>query len=449
MSTTNNTPNAQITTNSQLNQQSSQTKTFRKVAIVGGIRLPFTKSMTTYQRYSNKDLVTAALKGLVKKYNLENKLIDEVALGAVMKNAEDWNMTREAVLGSGLDKKTPGYDVQRACGTGLETISQIALKIAAGQIESGIAGGVDTNSDIQGAMPHSLTWKLLEAQSQKSSLNKILHLLKIGPRDLVPKFPAVKEPRTGLSMGEHTELMVKEWKISRQDQDQLSFESHQKAAKAYHDNFYTDLVHEFAGLKKDSIVRADTSIEKLAKLKPAFDKSELGTLTAGNSTALTDGAAVVLLASVDEANKNGWPILAYFSDFASAAVDFTNGEGLLMAPTMAVYKLLKKNNCKLQDFDFYEIHEAFAGQVLCTLKAWDDANYCKNVLGSSHVLGKIDRAKMNVVGGSLALGHPFAATGGRIVASLAKLLDQKGSGRGLISICTAGGMGVAGIIEKN
>ncbi len=423
-------------------------KEFRRVAIVGGVRTPFTKSMSHYSKTSNQSMLTAALQQLVKKYHLENQILGDVALGAVMKNAEDWNLARESVMGSGLHPDTPAYDVQRACGTGLETISHIALKIAAGQIEVGIGGGTDTNSDIQGVFAHEFTWKLLEAQKSKSLLGKIRNLLSINFKDLKPRFPAVMEPRTGLSMGQHTEKMVQEWGIGQAEQDQLAYQSHQNGAKAYADGFYQDLVFDFGGLKKDSILRPETSLEKLAKLKPAFDFTGKGTLTAGNSTALTDGASVVLLASEEYAKEHNLPVLAYFSDFQSAAVNYVAGAGLLMAPTIAVAKMLQRNNLKLQDFDFYEIHEAFAGQVLCTLKAWESKDYCKNVLNLDSPLGSIDRSKMNIKGGSLALGHPFAATGGRIVASLAKILSEKGSGRGLISICTAGGMGVAAIIEK-
>jgi acetyl-CoA C-acetyltransferase len=420
----------------------------RKVAIIGGIRTPFVKSMTQFSGKSNRDLIAPALEELVRKFNLQNKILGDVALGAVMKNAEDWNLSRESVLQSGLNPQTPGYDVQRACGTGLETVSQIALKIAAGQIEVGIGGGADTNSDIQATLPHEFTWTMLDVQKAKSLVAKVSAFLKMRWGYLKPKFPVVKEPRTGHSMGEHTELMVQEWKISRAEQDQLAFESHQKAARAYEAGFYNDLIVEFNGVKKDLILRTDTTIEKLKKLKPAFDFSGRGTLTAGNSTALTDGASVVLLASEDYAKKNNLPVLAYFVDYQVAAVDFVKGEGLLMAPTIAVSDLLKRNNLSLQDFDFFEIHEAFAGQVLCTLKAWESADYCQRILGRDKAMGSIDRNKMNVNGGSLALGHPFAATGGRIVSSLAKILDQNKSGRGLVSICTAGGMGVCAIIEK-
>jgi acetyl-CoA C-acetyltransferase len=366
----------------------------------------------------------------------------------VMKNAEDWNMSRECVLKSGLHPHTPGYDVQRACGTGLETAAQIALKIASFQIESGIAGGTDTNSDIAGVLPHEFSWVMMDVQKSPTLIGKLKKITEFKPQYLKPKFPIVQEPQTGMSMGQHCELMVKEWKVSQAEQDLLAFESHQKAAKAYDKNFFKDLIFEFKGVKKDSILRPDTTIEKLAKLKPAFDFSGKGTLTAGNSTALTDGASAVLLASEDFADAHKLPILAYFVDAQYSAVDFVKGEGLLMAPVTAVSELLKRNNLSLQDFDFYEIHEAFAGQVLCTLKAWESVEYCKKNLNRETAMGSIDRAKLNVNGSSLALGHPFAATGGRIIATLAKLLAEKGSGRGLISICTAGGMGVAAIIER-
>lgn len=425
-----------------------KSKTMRPVAILGGSRTPFTKSFTNYSRTSNRELMQATLKDLVAKTNLIGEQVGDVATGAVMKNASDWNMTRESVLSSGLDPHTPGYDVQRACGTGLETAAQIALKIAAGQIESGIAGGTDTNSDIVGTLPHELSWLLTEANMAKTPLEKIKKFAEIKPEYLKPRFPNVQEPRTGLSMGQHTELMVKEWKITREAQDELAFASHQNAEKAYKEGFYNDLVFEFKGLKKDTFVRGDTSIEKLAKLKPAFDFSGTGTLTAGNSTPLSDGASAILLGTEEFAQKRGLPVMAYLVDVAYAAVDYVGGEGLLMAPTRAVADMLRRNNLKLQDFDFYEIHEAFAGQVLCTLKAWESDEYCRKHLGESKALGSIDRSKMNVKGGSLALGHPFAATGGRILASLSKILMQKGSGRGLVSICTAGGMGVVAIVER-
>jgi acetyl-CoA C-acetyltransferase len=425
-----------------------KTTTMRPVAIIAGSRTPFTRSFTNYQKTTNKDLMIATLQNLVNKTKLNNVRLGDVATGAVMKNAEDWNMTRESVLKSGLHPHTPGYDVQRACGTGLETAAHIALKIASGQIESGIAGGTDTNSDVMGVFSHEFSWLMMELQKAKSLGDKLKVLTKMKPQFLKPLFPVVMEPQTGLSMGQHTELMVQEWGITQKEQDQLAYESHQNAAKAYAEGFFDDLVFEYKGLKKDTILRPDTTLEKLAKLKPAFDFTGKGTLTAGNSTALTDGASAVLLGSEDFADKHKLPILAYFVDAEYSAVDFVKGEGLLMAPTFAVSRLLDRNGLTLQDFDFVEIHEAFAGQVLCTLKAWESEKYCVEKLGRKEAMGSIDRAKLNVNGSSLALGHPFAATGGRIVASLAKMLAKKGSGRGLISICTAGGMGVAAIIER-
>lgn len=422
-------------------------KSMRPVAILGGSRTPFTKSQTSYSRTSAKELMTETLKNLVAKTNLIGEELGDVALGGVMKNAADWNLTRECVLSSGLDPHTPGYDVQRACGTGLETLAQIGLKIASGQIESGIGGGVDTNSDIAPVLPNELAWILMEAQQQKTLVDRLKKLAQIKPSMFLPRFPAVMEPRTGKSMGQHCEMMVKDWNISREAQDELAYKSHQNAAKAYEEGFYNDLIFPFKGVEKDAFLRADTTMEKLAKLKPAFDKSGTGTLTAGNSTPLTDGASAVLLGSEDFAAKHNLPVLAYLVDADYGAVDYVGGEGLLMGPTRAVATMLKRNNLKLQDFDFYEIHEAFAGQVLCTLKAWEDPEYCKT-LGWDQPLGSIDRSKLNIKGGSLALGHPFGATGGRIVAALAKMINQKGKGRGLISICTAGGMGVVAIVEK-
>lgn len=426
----------------------NEPKFLRPVAIVGGSRTPFTKSFGHYAKTTNKELMAATLSDLVSKFKLLGVQLGDVALGAVMKNAEDWNLSRETVLKSGLHPHTPGYDVQRACGTGLETAAQIALKIASSQIESGIAGGTDTNSDIEGVFSHEFSWLMMEARKTPGLFGKLKKFTELRPQHLIPQFPEVVEPQTGLSMGQHCELMVKEWKITREEQDQLAFESHLKAARAYEKNFFKELMFEYKGLKRDSLLRADTTLEKLAKLKPAFDFSGKGTLTAGNSTALTDGASAVLLASEDFADAYKLPILAYFVDAQYSAVDFVKGEGLLMAPTFAVAQLLKRNNLTLQDFDFYEIHEAFAGQVLCTLKAFESEDFCTKKLKLDKALGSIDRSKLNVCGSSLALGHPFAATGGRIIATIAKLLAEKGSGRGLISICTAGGMGVAAIIER-
>jgi acetyl-CoA C-acetyltransferase len=423
-------------------------KSSNKVAIVGGLRVPFTKSSGHYSRVTNQEMMTAVLQSIVQKYKLDGKLLGDVAFGGVMNHSADWNLSREVVLGTGLHPDTPAYNVQRACGTSLETANHIAMKIALGQIEAGIAGGVDTNSDLPIEFQREFSWKLLDARKAGTPLEKVLSLLKITPGDLKPSFPAVREPRTGKSMGEHCELMVQEWKIPQREQDELALLSHKTAAQAWEEGFYRDLVIEFKNQQKDTFVRPDTSIEKLTKLKPAFDFSGKGTITAGNASPLTDGAAAVLLASDIYAQKNSLPVLAHFVDCQSAAVDFVHGEGLLMAPTMAVSQLLDRNGLTLQDFDFYEIHEAFAGQVLCTLKAWEDADYCKRKLGKSQPLGSIDKRKMNLKGGSVALGHPFGATGARILATLAKMIDQKGSGRGLISICTAGGMGVAAIIER-
>jgi acetyl-CoA C-acetyltransferase len=419
----------------------------RSVYIAGGIRTPFVKSMTSYIQLSTQELMIASLEQLIKKMNLENRIVGDVGLGAVMNSSFNWNLARECVLGSGLNPHTPGYTLQRACGTSLETTLQIALKIANYQIEDGIAAGVDTNSDIPIMFRRSFAEKLLALNSAKDFAAKLKIILSFRPGDFKPQFPAVVEPRTGLSMGEHTEKMVKEWGISREAQDELAFLSHQNAAKAYEEGFYDDLVFEFQGLKQDGILRKDTTMEKLAKLKPAFDVSGKGSLSAGNSTPLTDGSSALYLLCEEQAQKYQQPLLARFVDAQVAAVDFVHGEGLLMAPTIAVNTLLNRNHLNLQDFDFYEIHEAFEGQVLCTLKAWESEDYCKRVLNRSNALGSIDRSKMNIKGGSVALGHPFAATGTRIVASLAKMLKQKGSGRGLISICTAGGMGVAAILE--
>ena len=423
----------------------------RKVAVIGGARIPFARNNTAYATRSNQDMLTATLKGLVDKYQLHGERLGEVAAGAVLKHSRDFNLTRECVLSSGLSAETPAYDLQQACGTSLETTITVGSKIALGQIECGIAGGVDTASDAPIAVNEKLRKILLEANRAKTTGQKLAALAKIRPAMLAPAIPTNGEPRTRKSMGQHTEDMAKEWKISREAQDQLAFESHQKAARAYESGFYADLVVPYSGLSQDNNLRPDSSVEKLAKLGPAFDKKTgLGTLTAGNSTPLTDGAAAVLLASEDWAKAHGFKPQAFLTTYETAAVDFAGSkkEGLLIAPALAVPRMLQRAGLKLQDFDFYEIHEAFAAQVLCTLKAWEDPRYCKERLGLDKPLGSIDRNKLNIRGGSLALGHPFGATGARIVATLAKIIAENGhKGRGLISVCAAGGLGITAILE--
>ncbi len=423
----------------------------RRVAIIGGMRIPFARANTAYAELGNFEMLSTALKALVDRFNLKGELIGEVAAGAVIKHSRDWNLAREATLESGLDPHTPAYDLQRACGTSLTTVAQLAHRIALGEIESGIAGGADSASDIPLSYGRKLQRIVLQSAQARSFGARLKPWLGLRAKHLKPSYSGAGEPRTGLTMGQHCELMAKEWGISREEQDELAYASHAKAAAAWKDGFYKDLVVPCGGLIVDNNLRPDTSVAKLGQLRPAFDRRE-GTLTAGNSTPLTDGAACVLLASEDWARARGLPILAWFSHYASAAVDFAGlageREGLLMGPTYAVSKMLERARLSLQDFTHYEIHEAFAAQVLCNLKAWQSADYCKTRLGRSAPLGAIDRTKMNLKGGSVALGHPFAATGARIVAGLAKQLHEHGAGRGLISICTAGGMGVSAVLER-
>lgn len=420
-----------------------------RVCIVGGKRIPFMRSSTKYMGVSNNELMVPAMKALVEQFNLQGKEVGEVILGAVNKHAYQFSLARECVMDSGLSPKTPATDIQKACGTSLEAAVMIANKIALGQIDCGIAAGVDTNSDVPIEFKKSFSDRLLKLAAAKTFGQKLGALKGFNPKELLPKLPAIKEPRTGKSMGESCEDMAKTWKITRHDQDLLAYESHQKAAKAYEAGFYDDILVNFKGHTKDGLLRPDATVEKLAKLKPAFDrKSGKGTLTAGNSTALTDGASCTFLCSEEYAKANGIEPLAFLTTAQSAAVDYVKEEGLLMAPAYAVPRLLAQRGLTLQDFDFYEIHEAFAAQVLCTLEAWRSEEFCKEKLGLDAALGEIDRDKLNIMGGSLAIGHPFAATGSRILTGLSKMLHQKGSGRGLISICTAGGMGVTAIIEK-
>ncbi|WMN18495.1 acetyl-CoA C-acetyltransferase [Pseudomonas piscis] len=421
----------------------------RRVAIIGGNRIPFARSNGAYATASNQAMLTAALEGLIERYNLHGLRIGEVAAGAVLKQSRDFNLTRECVLGSRLSPTTPAYDIQQACGTGLEAVLLVANKIALGQIDCGIAGGVDTTSDAPIGVNEGLRKILLQANRAKGLGDKLKVLSQVRPRHLKPELPRNGEPRTGLSMGEHCEQMAKTWDIPRDAQDQLALDSHLHMAAAYAEGWHDDLLTPFLGLTRDNNLRPDLTLDKLSGLKPAFDRGGQGTLTAGNSTPLTDGASLVLLGSEQWARERGLPILAYLRDGEAAAVDFVHGaEGLLMAPVYAVPRLLARNGLSLQDFDYYEIHEAFAAQVLCTLKAWQDPQYCKSRLGLEAPLGAIDRSRLNIKGSSLAAGHPFAATGGRIVANLAKLLSVAGQGRGLISICAAGGQGVTAIVER-
>jgi acetyl-CoA C-acetyltransferase len=421
----------------------------RRVAIVGGARIPFARGNGAYAQVGNQEMLIAALRGVVERFGLRGQRLDDVAAGAVMKHSSQWNLTRESVLGCGLAAETPGLDLQRACGTSLEAAILLGNKIALGQIDCAIAGGVDTVSDPPVVYPRSFQQLLLRSYRGKTAGERLRPWFGLRLKSLRPVLPGVTEPRTGLSMGESTELMVKTWGITRAEQDQLALESHQKAAAAYAQGFYKDLVIEYLGLSQDNNIRSDTTLEKLAALRPAFDFSGAGTLTAGNSTPMTDGASAVLLASEAWARERNLPVLAYLSYGKVAAVDYIEKkEGLLMAPAYAVPRMLSDAKLTLQDFDFYEIHEAFAGQVLCTLTAWTDPAYCRDKLRLPGALGTIDRSKLNVKGGSLAIGHPFAATGARIVATLAKILDENKAKRGLISVCTAGGMGVTAILER-
>jgi acetyl-CoA C-acetyltransferase len=431
--------------------------TLRRVAIVGGNRIPFARSNTAYVRASNLEMLTVTLQGLVDRFGLHGQRLGDVAAGAVMKHSRDFNLVREAVLSTTLSPETPAFDLQQACGTGLEAAMLVAHKIAVGQIDCGIAGGVDTTSDAPIALNEKLRRTLLDLARARTGMQRLQAALRIRPGQFFkPALPRNGEPRTGLSMGEHAELMARQWGIARQDQDALALQSHHQLAQAYDSGFFTDLMTPFQSLREDNNLRRNLSAEQLAKLKPVFDRQVApgeGTLTAGNSTPLTDGASAVLLASEDWAVARGLPVLAYLTFSEVAAVDFFNAdparkEGLLMAPAYAVPRMLARAGLSLQDFDFYEIHEAFAAQVLCTLKAWEDPVFCRDKLGLAEPLGAIDRSKLNVHGSSLAAGHPFAATGGRIVATLAKLLARKGQGRGLISICAAGGQGVVAILER-
>jgi acetyl-CoA C-acetyltransferase len=419
----------------------------RRVAVLGGIRIPFARQNGPYARASNQDMLTATLDALVTKFRLEGETLGEVAAGAVLKHSRDFNLTRECVLGSTLAPETPAYDVQQACATGLEATILVANKIALGQIECGIAGGVDTTSDAPLALNEDLRQTLLSFSRAKSNAGRLKTLARVRPQQIVPEIPRNAEPRTGLSMGEHAALMATEWGISRPEQDELAVTSHHALAAAYDTGWLDDQVISYLGLERDQNLRPDTSPEKLAKLEPVFGGPE-GTMTAGNSTPLSDGASAVLLASEEWAAAHEIPVQAFLTEAQTAAVDYVHKrEGLLMAPAYAMPRMLARAGVGLQEFDFYEIHEAFASQVLCTLKAWEDPVFCRERLGLEQPLGAIDRDRLNVHGGSLGAGHPFGATGGRIVMTLAKELSERGSGRGVISVCAAGGLGVTAILE--
>ena len=419
----------------------------RRVAIVGGMRIPFARAHSIYADASNKDMMTATLAALVDKFDLRGQTLGDVALGAVIKHSRDWNLARESVIGSGLSMRTPGVDMQRACGTSIEAAINIGNKIALGQIEAGIAGGTDSISDAPIVLNDDIRKVLLASHRGRSILKKITPWFGLRPGHLVPEFPGVTEPRTGLSMGESMEITTKQFEVSREHQDQLALSSHIKAAAAYDAGFYEDLIVPFHGAEEDNNIRRDSTYEKLQTLKPVFDKSAAGTITAGNSTPLTDGAAAVLMSSEEWAIRKNLPIAAYLTHCKVAAVNFVDDEGLLMAPAYAVSEMLSEANLNLQDFDFYEIHEAFAAQTIATIKAWQSEQFCREKLGRNRALGPIELSKLNVKGGSLAMGHPFAATGARVIMTLAKLLHENGGGRGLVSVCAAGGMGVTAILE--
>ena len=421
----------------------------RRVAVLGGNRTPFARSNGAYADASNQEMLTAALDGLAARFDLAGERIGEVNAGAVLKHARDFNLTRESVLGSRLSPETPAVDIQQACGTGLQATIQIANKIALGVIDSGIAGGTDTTSDAPVAISDRLRKKLMKVNTARDTAARLKALGNIRPGDIGLEIPQNGEPRTKLSMGEHADLTALLWQVGREEQDELAATSHQRLAASYEAGFHDDLITPFRGLERDNNLRPDSTAEALSKLKPVFGKGSAATMTAGNSTPLTDGASTVLLGSEDWAKERGIEPLAYFVDGETAAVDYVHGdEGLLMAPAYAVPRMLARNGLSLQDFDYYEIHEAFASQVLSTLKAWEDPVFCQERLGLDSPLGAVDRSKLNVCGSSLAAGHPFAATGGRIVAVLAKLLAERGSGRGLISVCAAGGQGVVAILER-
>lgn len=432
----------------------------RKVAILGGNRIPFARSNKEYSKASNQDMLTAAIDGLVARYGLQGERLGLVSAGAVLKHARDFNLTRECVIGSALSSETPANDIQMACGTGLAAIVQVADGIRMGRFEAGIGGGVDTTSDAPLAVNDELRKTLIAVNNAKTPMDRVKLLGSIRPAHLAPEAPSNGEPRTGLSMGEHAAITAREMNVSREDQDQLAAESHQKLAKAYDEGFFEDLITPFLGVQRDTNLRPDSTVEKLAGLKPVFGKKDAeqhgtkATMTAGNSTPLTDGASAVLLSSEEWAEEHNIPVRAYLVDSEVATVDFINGrngltpDGLLMSPTYAIARLLERNNLTLQDFDFYEIHEAFASQTIATLQAFESEDYCRDRLGLDKPLGAIDRAKLNVKGSSLAAGHPFAATGGRIIATAAKVLEQNGGGRTLVSICAAGGQGIVAILER-
>jgi len=424
-------------------------QSIKPAAVLGGNRIPFARSGKSYAEASNQDMLTATLDGLVARFGLQDERMGEVVAGAVLKHARDFNLTRECVLGSALSPATPAYDIQQACDTGIEAAVLVANKIALGQVDAGVAGGVDTTSDAPLGVNDDLRRIMMAANNTKSTAERAKLVTKIRPGHIVPDMPRNAEPRTGLSMGAHTAQSAERWGISREEQDELTVRSHRRLAAAYDRGFFDDLVTPYLGLERDETLRPDASEDKLAKLEPVFGDDGNGTMTAGNSTPLSDGASTVLLSSDEWAEEHSLPVLAHLTHVQTAAVDYVHGEeGLLMAPAYAVAKLLDKAGLSLQDFDFYELHEAFAAQVLFTLKAWEDPAFCAERLGLSEPLGSIDRDKLNVNGSSLAVGHPFAATGGRIIATGAKLLAEKGSGRALVSICAAGGQGVVAILER-
>ena len=411
-----------------------------RVAVVGGARTPFAKAGTSLKNHSAVGLGAHSVDGVLEKYALDPALVEDLVYGIVVVDPSIPHMAREINFRSRLPSQVRALTVTDNCISGTSAIVSIHDAIVAGRTTVGIAGGVESLSNPPVLFNKKASRAFLDAGAAKTTGARIRSLLRLRPWDFKPWSYGVEEPSTGLSMGEHTELTVKEWRISRQDQDEIAFRSHQNAYQATQDGRLTSEVHPLDDFDRDSIIRPSTNMEILAKLPTVFDRSPAGTITAGNSSPLTDGAASVLLMSERRAQELGYEPLAFIKDFLNVGID--PSDGLLMGPGIAVPRLLRRNGLDLEQLGIIEMHEAFGGQVASNLRAWEQG-------WKEPAIGRVDYQILNPLGSSIAIGHPFAATGARIVTTIANEMKRSDIQYGLVSICGAGATAVAMLLERS
>jgi acetyl-CoA acyltransferase len=423
----------------------------KRVAIVAGLRTPFAKQWSAYREVSALDLANIVVSELLQRVDLDPKEIQQVVYGQVVPSVEAPNIAREIVLATGMPKSIEAYSVSRACATSYQSAVNVAEAIMAGAIDTGVAGGADSASNVPITVSKRLAEALMAATKARSIGERMQAFAGIRPRDLAPVPPAIKEFSTGLSMGDSAEKMAKENHISREAQDEFAHRSHSLAAKAWAEGKLDDEVMEVfvpnrfnEAIREDNLIRKDTAIEKYAKLKPAFDRKH-GTVTAANSSPLTDGASALLLMREDKAKALGFDVLGFIRSYAFAALD-PAGQ-LLMGPSYASPLALDRAGVKVSDLDLVDMHEAFAAQILSNTQAFESAEWSQKHLGRSEKIGDIDWDKFNVTGGSISIGHPFAATGARQITQTLRELKRRGGNLALCTACAAGGLGAAMVLE--